>query len=79
VTAAIELAANEGWCAECGSTVRTVAPIALAAAIAVALADLYALLDAGQIHAAETADGQLQICLQSLPPTLHALARGAPP
>jgi hypothetical protein len=60
--------ASDGWCAECGCRVRTAPPAVLAAALALPLAEVYALLDAGDIHAAETPDGQLQICLKSLPP-----------
>ena len=67
------LIASDGWCAECGCAVRTAAPGVLATALAMPLVEVYALLDAGDIHAAETPDGQLQICLKSLPPAFGAV------
>ena len=62
---------TEGWCAECGRAVLTASIDTVAAAAAIPLTTLYAKLEAGEIHAAETADGLVQVCV-SAPATFWA-------
>jgi len=56
---------SEGSCAECGCKVLTATVQSIAAAAAVDAADLYRRLEAGEIHAAETLDGRVEVCLNA--------------
>ena len=60
-----EFRLSEGSCAECGCTVLTATVESIAAAAAVDAADLYARLETGEIHAAETVDGRVEVCLNA--------------
>ena len=56
---------SEGSCAECGCRVLTATVQSIAAAASVDAADLYRRLETGEIHAAETLDGRVEVCLKA--------------
>ena len=60
-----EFGLSEGWCTECGCGVLTATVEAIAAAASLDATDLYSRLEAGEIHAAETLDGRVEVCLNA--------------
>ena len=58
--------ARRAWCADCGAQVQMLWPEEAAALAGVSSRTVYALVEAGQLHFTETADGWLLICPNSL-------------
>jgi excisionase family DNA binding protein len=54
------------WCTHCGAQVQMLWPDEAAALTGVSARTIYALVEAGQLHFTETADGRLLICPNSL-------------
>jgi len=54
------------WCAQCAAEVRMCAPDDAAALAHVSTRTIYRWVEAGRVHFAETAEGLLLVCLNSL-------------
>jgi hypothetical protein len=65
VAAGHDFPVSEAWCGDCRRRVVTAPIDAIAAAASLAPADLYARLESGDIHAAETPDGRVEVCLNA--------------
>lgn len=55
------------FCAECGVAVRLLEPVEAARLARLSLRTIYRWVEEGRVHFTETPDGELFICLNSLP------------
>lgn len=58
------------WCRPCAATVRMIRPEAFARLTKISVRTVYRRVEDGQLHFAETPDGRLFICINSLPNTI---------